>query len=129
MKTCSSREIYLSKTTQNLLLTCCYDIMTETIIGRVKEAKFYSAICDEASDASNKEQLSFCPRYVNDDGDICEDFLKFVHCKSGLTGIDLNNEVTEALSSFGLDLQNCRGQGYDGAGAVSGHFNGLSALI
>ena len=129
MKTCSSRETYLSKTTQNLLLTCCCDIMTETIIGRVKEAEFYSVICDEASDTSNKEQLSFCPRYVNDDGDICEDFLKLVHCKSGLTGRDLYNEVTEALTSFGLDLQNCRGQGYDGAGAVSGHFNGLLALI
>ena len=102
--------------------------MPETIIGRVEEARFSSIICDEASDASNKEQLSFCLRYVNDDGDICEDFLKFIHCKSGLTGKDLYNEVTEALTSFGLDLQNCRGQGYDGAGPVSGHVNGLSAL-
>ena len=129
LKTCSSRETYISKTTPNLLLACCYDIITETIIGRVKEAKFYSVICDEASDASSKEQFSFCLRYVNDDGDICEDFLKFIHCKSGLTGKDLYNEVTEALTSFGLDLQNCCGQGYDGDGAVSGHFNGLSALI
>ena len=98
-------------------------------MGRVKEAKFYSIICDAVYDASNKEQLQFCLRYVNDDGDICEDFLKFIHCKSGLTGKDLYNEVTEALTNFGLDLQNCRGQGYDGAGAVSGHVNGLSALI
>ena len=128
LKTCSSRETYISKTRQNLLLTC-YDIIAETIIGRVKEAKFYSVICDEAFDASNKEQLSFCLRYVDDDGDICEDFLKFIHCKSGLTGKDFYNEVTEALSSFGLDLQNCCGQGYDGAGAVSGHINGLSVLI
>ena len=72
--------------------------------------KFYSIICDEASDASNKQQLSFCLRYVNDDGDIC-DFLKSIHCKSGLTGKDLYNKVTEALSSFCLDLQNCRGHG------------------
>ena len=27
LKTCSSRETYISKTTQNLLLTCCYDMM------------------------------------------------------------------------------------------------------
>ena len=100
-----------------------------TIIGRVKEAKFYSIICDEASDESNKEQLSLCLRYLNDDGDICEDFVKFIQSKSGLTGKNLYNKVTEALSSFGVDLQYCRGQGYDGAGAVSGHVNGLSALI
>ena len=128
LKTCSSRETYISKTTQNLLLAFCYDIMNETI-GRVKEAKLYSVICDEASDASNREQLPFCLRYVNDDGDICKDFLKFIHCKSGLTGKDLYSEVAEALTSFGLDLQNCRGQSYDGAGAVSGHVNELSALI
>ena len=28
--------------------------MAETIIGKVKEAKLYSIICDEASDASNR---------------------------------------------------------------------------
>ena len=50
LKTCSSRETYVSKTTQNLLLTCCY-IMAETIIVMVKEAKLYFIICDEASDA------------------------------------------------------------------------------
>ena len=73
--------------------------------------------------------MSFCLRYVNDDGDICEDFLKFIHCKSRLTRKDLYNEVAEALTSFGLDLQNCCGQGYDGAGAFSVHVDGLSALI
>ena len=103
--------------------------MADTIIGRVKEAKFYSIICDEGSDASNKKYLLFWLRYVNDDGDICDDFVKFIRCKSDLTGEDLYNEVTEALSSFCLDFRNCRGQGYDGAGAVSGHINRISVLI
>ena len=59
LRTCGSREACISKTTQNLLLACCSDIMTETIIGRVKEAIFYSVICDEASDASNKDSCCF----------------------------------------------------------------------
>ena len=71
----------------------------------------------------------FWLRYVNDDGDICDDFVKLIRCKSDLTGEDLCNEVTEVLSSFCLDFQNCRSQGYDGAGAVSGHINRLSVLI
>ena len=62
-------------------------------------------------------------------GEICEDFLKFVHCKSGLTGKDLFKEVVDTLNELELDLKNCRGQGYYGAGAVSGVVNGLSALI
>ena len=68
--------------------------------------------------------MFFCLRYVNDDGNIC-----FIHCKSGLTGKDLYNKVTEALSSFILDLRNCHGQSYDGGGTVLGNVNRLSALI
>ena len=94
--------------------------MTETIINKVKQAKFVSVLCDEASDSSNKEQLSFCLRYVDENGHICEDFLKYIHCQSGLSGKDLYNEIISSLESFNLDIQNCRGQDYDGAGAVVG---------
>ena len=65
--------------------------MAEKTIGRMKETKFYSIISDEVSDASNKDQLLFCLRYVNDDGDMSEDFLKFIHWKFGLIGKDLYN--------------------------------------
>ena len=109
-------------------MSCCSDAITETIIKRVNDAQYLSILCDEASDTLNKEQLSFCLRYVDKRG-ICEDFLKFVHCKSDLTGKDLFKEVVDTLNELGLDLKNCRGQGYDGAGAVSGVLNGLSALI
>ena len=129
LKNCSSRETYISKTTQNNLLNCCYDLMTETIINKVKQAKFFSVLCDEASDSSNKEQLSFFLRYVDKNGDICEDFLKYIHCQSGLTGKDLYNEIISSLESFNLDIQNCLGQGYDSAGAVAGKVNGLAALF
>ena len=60
--------------------------MTEAIINKVKQAKFFSVLCDEASDSSNKEQLSFCLRYVDENGDICQDFLKYIHWQPGLTG-------------------------------------------
>ena len=64
-----------------------------------------------------------------DNGDISTNFVNSIYCKSGLTGKDLFNEDPEALSSFDLDLQNCHGQRYDGAGVVSGLINGLPALI
>ena len=109
LKNCSNRETYISKTTQNNLLNCCYDLMTEAIINKVKQAKSFSVLCDEDSDSSNKEQLSFCLRYVDENGDICEDFLKYIHCQSGLTGKDLYNEIISSLESFNLDIQNCCG--------------------
>ena len=129
LKTCSSREIYISKTALNILLNCCSDATTETIIEIVNDAQYFSILCDEASDTPNKEQLSFCLRYVDKKGEICEDFLKFVHCKSGLTSRDLFKEFVDTLNQLGRDLKNCRGQVYDGAGAVSDVVNDLSALI
>ena len=68
LKTCSSRETYISKITQNILLNCCSDAITETIIKRVDDAQYLSILGDEASDTSNKEQLSFCLRYVDNKG-------------------------------------------------------------
>ena len=46
LKNCSSRETYISKTTQNNLLNCCYDLMTEVIMKKVKQAKFFSVLCE-----------------------------------------------------------------------------------
>ena len=129
LKTCSSREIYISKTTQNILLSCCSDAITGTTIKGINYAQYFTILCDEASDISNKEQLFFCLTYVEKKGKICEDFLNLVHCKSGLTEKDLFKEVLDILNEPRRDLQICRGQGYDGAWAESGVANGLSALI
>ena len=38
LKSCSSRETYISKTTQNIVWNCCSDAITETITERVNDA-------------------------------------------------------------------------------------------
>ena len=37
--------------------------------------------------------------------------------------------VANTLSEFGLNLMNCRGQGYDEAGGITGRVNGLSGIV
>ena len=37
--------------------------------------------------------------------------------------------IKDALSRFGLDLRNCRGQAYDGASNMSGRLSGVQARI
>ena len=100
--------------------------MTETIINKVKQDSFFSVLFDKASDWPSKGKLSFCLRYIDENGDIYEDSLKYIHCQSGLIGKDLYNEIISSLESFDLDIQHCHGQGYDGAGAVTGKVNGLA---
>ena len=39
LKTCSKRETYLSATTQNDLLKCCYQVITEGLLKQVEASK------------------------------------------------------------------------------------------
>ena len=129
LKTCSKNASYISKTSQNDLISCCGQFITELVVRKIKENHFFSILADEASDCSNQEQLSLVIRYVDSDCVIREEFLGFLHCDLGLSGKALAETVLGGLIDLGLDIRNCRGQGYDGAAAVSGHINGLSAHI
>ena len=64
LKTCSKHEIFLLATTQNDLLKCYYQVITEGILKEVKASKIFALILDHASDISNKEQLSLCLRLL-----------------------------------------------------------------
>ena len=126
----SKNASYLSKSAQNDIIGCCGQVVTEQIIKEIKLNKFFTVIADEASDCSNKEQMSLVLRYVDQHCNINEKFIRFIHCKYGLCGKDLAKALLESLSGeLTLDIQNCRGQGYDGAGAVSGPINGLASHI
>ena len=47
----------------------------------------------------------------------------------GLSGKALVETVLNGIPNLTLDIDNCHGQGYDGASLVSGYMNGLSAQI
>ena len=58
-----------------------------------------------------------------------EEFLGFLHCNSGISGEALSETLLGAISQLKLDINDCRGQGYDGAAAVSGSKNGMAAHV
>lgn len=69
-------------------------------------------------------------RYVNTEGSINEDFVDFMECEEGTTGEGVAHKIKTTLQvGYGLDLQNLRGQGYDGAGNMAGKTKGAAALI
>ncbi|CAB4012011.1 52 kDa repressor of the inhibitor of the kinase-like [Paramuricea clavata] len=87
-------------------------------------------MADEATDILKKEQLPRVVRYVDNSKIIRESFLGFCHLSNGSTGVAIKNEILKEIKDFGLHIKLCRGQGYDGAGAVAGIYNhGTAALI
>ncbi|XP_046861388.1 52 kDa repressor of the inhibitor of the protein kinase-like [Xenia sp. Carnegie-2017] len=68
-------------------------------------------------------------RFIDKNMDIREEFIAFLQCKWGLSGENLAKLILDKLKDLGLPIEDCRGQGYDGAGAVAGCVKGLAAQI
>ena len=51
------------------------------------------------------------------------------NCDTGLTGSALSAKIKQSIRGIGLDIQNCRGQCYDGAGNMAGKCSGAAARI
>jgi hypothetical protein len=93
----------------------------------IGDAKF-CIIVDEARDESVREQMAVVLRFVDKDGFVRERFFGVVHV-SDTVALTLKKEIYSLLSRYNLDIQNIRGQGYDGASNMRGESNGLQALI
>ncbi|XP_031131884.1 zinc finger MYM-type protein 1-like [Ipomoea triloba] len=72
--------------------------------------------------------MSIVLRFVNRDGFIQERLFGVVHVKDTIAST-LKSSIFSILSRHNLDVQNIRGQGYDGASNMRGEWNGLKALI
>ena len=123
-QTCPKNATYRSKTVQNELIEICGDYLREQIIREVKVAKFFSILADKVADVSNKEQMPLVLRFVDTKGHIREEFIKFIYLANGTTGENIAEAIKSEIRILGLDMRNVRGQGYDGAGNMSGKYSG-----
>ena len=57
LKTCGKNSSYISKTSQNKIIKCCGQVISDEIIEDIKSSKFFSVIADEAAHSSNREQI------------------------------------------------------------------------
>ena len=120
---------YTSKTIQNEMIDTCGIILRESLVDEVKKCTFFSVLADEVQDKSNHEQLAINIRYVNQEKQISEVFLTFMHCEEGITGKAVADLILKAVADYGLNMEDCRGQGYDEAGNMAGRYNGAARLI
>jgi hypothetical protein len=89
---------------------------------------YYSLIVDETSDISNKEQVSICLRWVDNNLMIREHFIGFYDTPS-TTGEALFELVKNVLKGLNLNPSKMVGKAFDGAASMSGQFKGLSARL
>ena len=80
----------------------------------MQQAKTFSILAEEASDISVKEQLSLVIRFVDEYSNIREVFLEFLYCEYGTSGKAIADLFFREMRKLGINVNNCRGQGYDG---------------
>jgi len=117
----------LSNRTQNYLIKALATFTRREIGKEMKEANIYSILVDETTDVSHCEQVSFVVRYVFE-MDVKERFLQVCNV-SRTTGEEMEKTVLDLLQSNDLEIENMRGQGYDGAANMSGQYKGLQSRI
>ncbi|KAI3765119.1 hypothetical protein L2E82_15145 [Cichorium intybus] len=118
---------YTSPSIQKEILKLISNRVRQMICEEIDGGKF-CLLVDEARDESNKEQMSIVLRFINKEGFIMERFFGLVHV-SDTTSQTLKNGIYTVLAHNNLDFKSIRGQGYDGASNMRGHFKGLQALI
>ena len=122
--------MYTSKSIQNELIAVIEQWIQKKLMQDLqKGSKIFSILADESADCSNQEQMALIIRYVNAHKEIQEVFLAFIECEEGTTGMHLAILIKSTCQTLHLDLSLCRGQGYDGAGNMSGKTNGAAAII
>ena len=128
---------YLSPSIQNKLISLLAGQVLQDIKIELQSAPFFAIILDTTQDVSKKDQLSEVFHYVkiayHDDGtprelQVIEAFTSFTKVEDS-SAIRLHKLITDSIQVKGLDIKNCRGQGYDGAAVMSGKYSGLQKKI
>ena len=115
---------FMSVPIQNECLKMLGDSVLDIIVKKIKRSDWFTCIMDETQDISTLEQVCICIRYVDEsDLSVREDFLGFHRA------LELYDILIKTINNLCLDMQNCRGQAYDGASNVSGHVSGLQTLV
>ena len=130
LATAPRNATYTSGDIQNQLISVIGGLICGKILSKVTDTKYFTVIADEVSDCANMEQLSLVLRYVDPDSSlISEDLVDFLHCDTDVTGEALSEKILSKLQEYNLDFNLLRGQGYDGAGNMSGKTKGVASHI
>ncbi|KAL4153438.1 hypothetical protein QTP88_001271 [Uroleucon formosanum] len=131
---CEKSKIkYLSHTIVDELIGILSSDLLKTICNEIKLCQCFSIIMDSTLDITKLDQLSVIIRYTviyfeEKKLKVKESFVGFFELKHH-GAADYTHMIYEILSKLDLDINKCRGQGYDGASVMSGVHSGVQTRI
>ena len=117
-------ERYTSHDVQNEIINLMSNQIIKNLLEPVRSCIFL-VICDEYKDVSNKERLTLCMCWVNNDLEVLFfiylEFLEFYEIP------DIKSSTIVTVLKVNLDM--CRGQCYDGTDNMLGKSSGVATQI
>lgn len=127
-----SKVKYLSHKITDELIIILSNNLLKTICAEINGCQCFSIITDSTQDITKLDQLSIIIRYVvnyeSKTLEVKESFVGFYNLKSH-GAVDYVNLTQDVLIKLGLNINKCRGQGYDGASVMSGAHSGVQTRI
>ncbi|XP_025422746.1 52 kDa repressor of the inhibitor of the protein kinase-like [Sipha flava] len=113
----------------NEIIEVLRDVIVEDIVRELNNSKYFAILCDETTDISTKEQITFSVRYIDMNKFVIkEEFFGFTELLSN-TSLIIKDVILKQIDAFVLNMTNLWGQGYDGGSNMSGINNEVQALI
>ena len=95
---------------------------------KIHDSGSFTLMCNECMDISNKEYLTICLRWVDQNLHDHKNFIGLYQV-NGITADTLTDSIKDVLLQLQIDLSMCRGQCYDGASNMSYIKNSVAAQI
>ena len=118
----------ISPKIQNDLISCLDSIIDGEVMKEINVQCFLSVQVDETSDVSTKEQVSMIARLVKG-SEIVEKQLEFVDASMNRNAAAISQVVKDKLGQHSNIKDKLIMQTYDGASLMSGHINGVQAIV
>ena len=119
---------YVSPTMQNVSINVFAKSVMRDIAYTIQHAFYYTIIADEVTDSSNKEQVVFCFRYIDENFEAHEEFVGLYQVDS-IKSDTIVQVLKDTLVRLNLPVTNCRGQCYDGTANMAGVRNDVAKQI
>ena len=119
---------YTSHDIQDELLKAMALTLWRKIVASLVETKIFCIMCDECTDAANREQFMVCIRWVDSDLEAHEELIGFYK----LDNIEVNTIVSAikyVLQWLVLPMSTCKGQCYDRASTLKGLRTGVARQL
>jgi len=104
----------------------CFQLMAHhvlrTLLTKIRNAQYYSIICDEVTDQARQHQLGISVRWIDENFGVQEDFVELGLLPAGDVET-ITKMIKDSLCRTSLPINLCRGRCYDGASVMSGNIS------